>query len=106
MIQECITKLLESRNLQYEEMVKCMHEIMRGNANDKSIASFLLGLKTKGETVDELKAMLDVMNEFAVKIKPSISGRLVDTCGTGGDKIKTFNISTVSAFVASAAGVN
>ncbi|MGH9922614.1 MAG: anthranilate phosphoribosyltransferase [Nitrososphaerales archaeon] len=106
MIQECITKLLESRNLQYEEMVHCMHEIMRGNANDKSIASFLLSLKTKGETVDELKAMLDVMNEFAVKIKPSVSGRLVDTCGTGGDKIKTFNISTVSAFVASAAGVN
>jgi len=106
MIQNSTKKLAGSQNLDYKEMVQCMKEIMQGSINDTSIASFLLALKTKGETVDELKAMLDVMNEFAVKIKPSVKGRLVDTCGTGGDRIKTFNISTASAFVASAAGVN
>lgn len=106
MILDSIKKMSESKNLEYAEMVQCMHEIMRGNTDDASIATFLLKLKTKGETVDELKAMLDVMNEFAVKIKPAVNGRLVDTCGTGGDGLKTFNISTASAFVASAAGVN
>jgi anthranilate phosphoribosyltransferase len=106
MMQDSLKKLRESQNLGYEEMVEYMHEIMQGNVSDESIADFLLALKTKGETVDELKAMLDVMNKFAVKIKPTVSGRLVDTCGTGGDKIKTFNISTTAAFVASAAGVN
>ncbi len=106
MIRDSIRKLAESQSLLYDEMVQCMHEIMQGNADDASIATFLLALKMKGETADELKAMLDTMNEFAVKIKPSVKGRLVDTCGTGGDRIKTFNISTASAFVASAAGVN
>lgn len=106
MMQDSLKKLKQSQSLGYEEMVQYMHGIMHGDASDESIADFLLALKTKGETVDELKAMLDVMNEFAVKIKPIVNGRLVDTCGTGGDKIKTFNISTASAFVASAAGVN
>lgn len=106
MIKDSIKKLAESKSLDYNEMVQCMHEILSGNANDASIASFLLALKMKGESVEELKAMLDVMNEFSIKIKPSVNGRLIDTCGTGGDKIKTFNISTAAAFVASAAGVN
>jgi len=106
MIKDCIKKLSESQNLQYKEMIQCMHEIMQGSTNDVSIASFLLALKMKGESVDELKAMLDVMNEFAIKIKPLVKGRLVDTCGTGADRIRTFNISTTAAFVASAAGAN
>ena len=106
MIRDSIKKLAESQNLDYKETVRCMHEIMQGSANDVLIAGFLLALKIKGESVDELKAMLDVMNEFAIKIKPSVNGRLVDTCGTGGDRIKTFNISTAAAFVASASGVN
>ncbi|MFQ5968932.1 MAG: anthranilate phosphoribosyltransferase [Nitrososphaerales archaeon] len=106
MIKDSIKKLEESQNLDHNEMFQCMHEIMSANADDASIASFLLALKMKGESVEELKAMLDVMNEFSIKIKPSVSGRLIDTCGTGGDKINTFNISTAAAFVASAAGVN
>ncbi len=105
MIRDSVKKLTELQNLPYEEVVHCMREIMHGNANDLSIASFLLALKMKGETVDELKAMLDVMDEFAIKIRPFVTGRLVDTCGTGGDRIKTFNISTAAAFIASAAGV-
>ncbi len=106
MIKDLVKKLTERQDLTYEEAAECMREIMGGKVDDTSIANFLLALKTKGETVDELKAMLDIMNGFSIKIRPSVNGRLVDTCGTGGDKIKTFNISTAAAFIASAAGVN
>jgi anthranilate phosphoribosyltransferase len=106
MIKDSVKKLRERQDLTYEEAAECMHEIMAGKVDDTSIANFLLALKTKGETIDELKAMLDIMNGFSIKIRPSVNGRLVDTCGTGGDKIKTFNISTAAAFVASAAGAN
>jgi anthranilate phosphoribosyltransferase len=106
MIGDVIRKLAESQNLSHGEVVQCMREIMQGSESDASITAFLIALKMKGETVGELKAMLDVMNEFSVRIKPKVQGRLVDTCGTGGDRIKTFNISTLSAFVASSAGAN
>ena len=106
MIKDAVKKPTERQDLTYEEAAECMHEIMAGKVDDTSIANFLLALKMKGETVDELKAMLDIMNGFSIKIRPSVNGRLVDTCGTGGDKIKTFNISTAAAFVASAAGAN
>jgi len=104
MILDSVKKLAEHTDLTYNEAAECMREIMSGKTDDTLIANFLLALKTKGETVDELKAMLDVMNEFSIKIRPSVNERLIDTCGTGGDKIKTFNISTASAFIASAAG--
>jgi anthranilate phosphoribosyltransferase len=106
MIVECIKKLSEHQDLTHDETAQCMRELMAGAADDMSIANFLLALKMKGETVDELNSMLDVMNEFSIKIRPSVNGRLIDTCGTGGDKIRTFNISTAAAFIASAAGVN
>jgi anthranilate phosphoribosyltransferase len=106
MIQDAVKKLAEHRDLSYNEVVECMREIMEGRVDDLAISDFLLALKMKGESVDELKAMFDVMNEFSIKIRPVVNGRLIDTCGTGGDKIKTFNISTASAFIASAAGVN
>ncbi len=106
MIKDSIKKLAESKNLEYQEVVECMKEIMQGDATDTSISLFLLALKMKGETVDELRAMLDVMGQFAVRIEPKVKGRLVDTCGTGGDRIKTFNISTAAAFVTSAAGAS
>lgn len=106
MIRESVKKLAEHTNLTYEEASECMREVMAGKADDMSIANFLLALKMKGETVDELKAMLDVMNAFSIKIRPSVNGRLIDTCGTGGDKIKTFNVSTAAAFVAAGAGVS
>ena len=106
MILDSVKKLAKYQDLTYYEVTECMQEIMGGKADDTSIANFLHALKMKGETVDELKAMLDVLNEFSIKINPSVDGRLIDTCGTGGDKIKTFNISTAAAFIASAAGVN
>lgn len=105
MIVDSVKKLAEHTDLTYDEVVNCMNEIMTGKTNDTLITNFLLALKMKGETVEELKAILDTMNKFSIKIRPSINERLIDTCGTGGDKIKTFNISTVTAFITSAAGV-
>lgn len=106
MIRDSIKKLSERKDLAYDETAECIREIMGGKADDLSISNFLLALTMKGESIDELKAMLDVMNGFSIKIRPSVNGRLIDTCGTGGDKIKTFNISTAAAFIAAASGVN
>jgi len=77
---------------------------MKNECNDAEIISFLMTLKTKGETVEEISGAAEVLREMCVKLKLS-SDQLVDTCGTGGDGQNTFNISTASAIVAAAAGV-
>ncbi len=82
-----------------------MKEIMSGGATSTQIAAFLTALRMKGEKVAEITALTEVMKEFCNRIRPRVDGRLVDTCGTGGDKIKTFNISTTAAFVVAGAGV-
>jgi len=92
-------------DLTYEESQEIMKEIMSGNATDAQIAAFLTALRMIGETVDEVTAFTEVMKEFCHRIHPRVSGRLLDTCGTGGDRIKTFNISTTAAFVVAGAGV-
>ncbi len=104
-IKEGIRKLIDGMNLNYEESQEIMKEIMSGNATSAQIAAFLTALRMKGETVDEITAFTEVMKEFCYRIYPSVDGRLVDTCGTGGDRIKTFNISTTAAFVVAGAGV-
>jgi len=104
-IKEGIQKLIDGMNLTYEESQKIMKEIMSGNATDAQIAAFLTALRMKGETVDEVTAFTEVMKEFCSRIHPKVNGRLLDTCGTGGDRIKTFNISTTAAFVVAGAGV-
>jgi anthranilate phosphoribosyltransferase len=78
---------------------------MSGTATSAQIAALLTALRVKGETVEELIAFAEVMKEHCVKIHPRVEGRLVDTCGTGGDRIKTFNISTAAAFVVAGADV-
>jgi len=78
---------------------------MSGKATSAQIAAFLTALRMKGETVDEITAFTEVMKEYCHRIHPCVEGRLVDTCGTGGDKIKTFNISTTAAFVVAGAGI-
>jgi len=104
-IKEGIQKLIDGTDLTYEESQEIMKEIMSGKATSAQIAAFLTALRMKGETVDEITAFTGVMKEHCRRIHPRVNGRLVDTCGTGGDKIKTFNISTTAAFVVAGAGV-
>jgi len=97
--------LIDCANLPFEEAQGIMREVMAGEATNAQIAAFLASLRMKGETVEELIAFAAVMREHCRRIHPRVKGRLVDTCGTGGDKIKTFNISTAAAFVVAGAGV-
>jgi anthranilate phosphoribosyltransferase len=105
MIKEGIQKLTEQMDLSHKESEEIMREIMTGKAADSQIAAFLTALKMKGETVEEITALAKVMKECCHKIHPHCRNRLIDTCGTGGDRIKTFNISTAAAFVVAGAGI-
>ena len=105
MIREYIPVLLENHNLTREQAEAAMMEIMNGQATPSQISAFLIGLKKKGETVDEITAIARVMRSFGRTVNPKVDGYLLDTCGTGGDKTKTFNVSTTAAFVIAAAGV-
>lgn len=98
-----IRSVTERRNLTAAEMTDVMRLIMTGAATPAQIGGFLIGLRMKGETVDEIAAAASVMRELAAQV-PVQADHLVDTCGTGGDGAATFNISTASAFVAAAAG--
>ncbi len=105
MIKDCIPVLLENQDLTGEQANGAMKEIMSGEATPAQIAAFLVALKKKGETVEEITALARVMREFSRRVHPKVDGYLLDTCGTGGDKTKTFNVSTTSAFVVAGAGV-
>jgi len=105
MIAECIKKVVLYENLNEKEAYDCMMQIVGGNASDIQIASFLTALSMKGETVDEITGFVKAMREVSVSVSPDIDAPLVDTCGTGGDKLKTFNISTISAIIAASCGV-
>ncbi len=98
-------KLVDRENLTESEAENAMKCIMSGEATPAQIASFLTALRLKGETVEEITSFARVMREFAARINPRVDGILVDTCGTGGDKIKTFNISTAVSLVAAGAGI-
>src|SRR3989449_3437607 len=104
MIKECIPLLLENHELTADQAKSTMKEIMSGEATSSQVAAFLIGLKKKRETADEVTALAQVMREFSRKIHPKINGYLLDTCGTGGDRKKKFNVSTTAAFVIAAAG--
>ena len=105
MFKHFIEKLVGGRDLTYEEAREAMGEIMSGEATDAQIGSFLTALRMKGETIDEISAFASAMRAHCQRINPKVSGRLVDTCGTGGDRIDTFNVSTTAAFVISGADV-
>jgi anthranilate phosphoribosyltransferase len=102
-IKQAIATLLTKQDLRSVEMLEVMRIIMGGNATDAQIAGFLVALRCKGETVDEIAAAVEVMRELASKV-PITGDHVVDTCGTGGDGANTFNISTTCAFVVAAAG--
>lgn len=104
-LRSALEKVVEGRNLTEEEAEEAMGYLISGQAPPALVASFLTALRMKGETVEELSAFARVMREHSLRINPRVGGRLVDTCGTGGDRIKTFNISTAAMFVAAGAGV-
>jgi len=106
-IAHVLSKVLDGYNLSETEMKAVMEEIMGGKVASAQIGAFLTALRMKGETVEEITAAAKVMRKKVVPITISIDSNepLVDTCGTGGDKKGTFNISTVSAFVIAGAGV-
>ena len=104
MITYVISKLQEKADITYDEMNKVMADVLSGKTNDSENADFLSYLADKGETDDELLGMLDKMQEFSLKVEAKNQGTLIDMCGTGGDKLQTFNISTTASFVVAAAG--
>jgi anthranilate phosphoribosyltransferase len=105
MIKEAISKVVDRENLASEEASVVMSEIMRGEATPSQISAFLTALRMKGETVEEIVAFAKTMRSYSSHINPKVSGRVVDTCGTGGDKVKTVNVSTIAALVVAGAGV-
>ena len=105
MIREAISKVVERRDLEPDEAELVMEDIMSGRASSAQIASFLTALRMKGETVEEIVSFVRAMIRYASVISPHVGRAMIDTCGTGGDRIKTFNISTIAAFVAAGAGL-
>ncbi|MDO8602555.1 MAG: anthranilate phosphoribosyltransferase [Candidatus Omnitrophota bacterium] len=118
MIREAIGKIVDGLDLTRDEMISCMNEIMTGIATQAQIGSFITALRLKGETVEEITGAAIVMREKATRIniaanligasKDDIAidrGTIIDTCGTGGSGVNTFNISTTVAFVVSGAGL-
>ncbi len=103
-IQEAIAKVIEGADLSRGEMTDAMNQIMSGEATDAQIGAFLIALRVKDESVDEIAGAASVMREKAMPIATK-HDVIVDTCGTGGDHSGTFNISTTAAFVAAGAGL-
>ncbi|WP_293444990.1 anthranilate phosphoribosyltransferase [Persephonella sp.] len=104
MIKQLIQKITSNTDLTKEETEKLFDILMKGEATDAQIGAVLIGLKMKGETVEEISSAASVMKKEAVKVPVIDKSRLVDTCGTGGDKLNTFNVSTITAFVVAGAG--
>ena len=103
-IQEAIECFYRRGDLSHEQMKIIMRAIMSGDVPPELTAAFLVGIQVKGPTVEEVSAATAVIREFSMSVNVERTGHLIDTCGTGGDGGKTFNISTASAFVVAAAG--
>jgi anthranilate phosphoribosyltransferase len=102
-IQGTISRLLDGHDLTRAESNEAMSEIMRGEATQAQIAGFLVALRAKGETADEIAGCAEAMREHVLQVRPKRTD-LVDIVGTGGDGANTYNISTASALVAAGAG--
>ena len=99
-----LEQVLAGRDLAHADMLSLMQQVMGGELTPAQIAGLVIALRVKGESVDEITAAATVMRALSTKVEIADSTHLIDTCGTGGDGIQTFNVSTVSAFVAAAAG--
>ena len=104
MIKEALKKLAEGVNLSEKEAQGVMLQIMQGSTSESQIAAYLMGLRMKGETVEEITGSVKAMREMALHIHVG-DPFVVDTCGTGGDGANTFNISTAAAFVVAGGGI-
>ncbi len=104
MFREFIKTLSEGRNLSTEQAGAAMEEIMSGRATPAQVSAFLVAMRMKGETIEEITGCARIMREKVTRLNPR-RRPLIDTCGTGGDGAGTFNISTTAAFVAAGAGV-
>ena len=102
--KDVLSQLLERQDLTQNVMLDVMRQVMGGELTPVQISAFLIALRAKGETVDEIAAAAMVMRELSTKVNIRETSHLIDTCGTGGEGIQTFNVSTVCAFVAAAAG--
>ena len=106
--KQALEQLLAGCDLAFVNMFKLMQQVMGGELTPAQIAGLVIALRIKGESVDEITAAATVMRELSTKVEiaasPNLIDNLIDTCGTGGDGIQTFNVSTCAAFVAAAAG--
>ena len=99
-----ISSLINQQDLSFEDMQFAMNQIMSGEINPIQISGFMVALQIKGPTIDEIAAAAEVMREVSNKVKITSKQNLIDTCGTGGDSLQTFNVSTLAAIVAASAG--
>lgn len=104
MITDTITRLQRGLDMTKDEAGAAVEEMLSGNTGDVQNARFLSSLAVKGETDEELLGMLEMMRKFALKVTPNGAETAIDMCGTGGDGLGTFNISTAASFVVAAAG--
>ncbi len=103
--QGAIQAILDGRDLSGETVSSCLKEIVEGTATPVQIAGLLVALRKKGETVEEIAAFASALRGYStMKDRPSVKGRMIDMCGTGGDAVKTPNVSTMASFVAAGAG--
>lgn len=104
MLKPYIAKVIENQNLSQEEAYQAMEIIMTGQATPAQVGGYLVALRMKGETMDEIAGSAQAMRSVAEQIKPKSNGPLLDTAGTGGDGSHSINISTTAAFVIAGAG--
>jgi len=102
--KQALEQVLAGKDLSHADMLLLMQQVMCGEVTPVQIAGLVIALRQKGESVDEITAAAEVMRELSTKVEITDKAYLIDTCGTGGDGIQTFNVSTVSAIVAAAAG--
>ena len=104
LLKQSLEHILAGNDLSHADMLILMQQVMSGELTPAQIAGLVIALRQKGESVDEISAAATVMRSLSTKVAINDNSHLIDTCGTGGDGIQTFNVSTASAFVAAAAG--
>ena len=105
-VKNILNKISSGNNFSYNEAKLIFEKLVEGKIIDSDAYSILKEISLKGETVDEILAMIEIIKHFSITIHPKFKNTLFDICGTGGSKIKTFNISTAAAIVAASAGCN